>query len=55
MIEVEQLSLFTMLSPVQPAVAVCCMDGSRVDATTATINVAANIANPNVKIGRAHV
>lgn len=35
MIEVEQLSLFTMLSPVPPAVAVCCMDGSRVDATPA--------------------
>lgn len=34
-IEVEQLSLFTMLSPVPPAVAVCCMDGSRVDATPA--------------------
>ena len=32
MIEVEQLSLFTMLSPVPPAVAVCCIDGSRVDA-----------------------
>lgn len=28
MIEVEQLSLFTMLSPVPPAVAVCCMDGA---------------------------
>ena len=27
MIEVEQLSLFTMLSPVPPAVAVCCMQG----------------------------
>lgn len=35
MIEVEQLSLFTMLSPVPPAVAVCCMDGSRVDAAPA--------------------
>ena len=35
MIEVEQLSLFTMLSPVPPAVAVCCMDGSRVEATPA--------------------
>lgn len=35
MIEVEQLSLFTILSPVPPAVAVCCMDGSRVDAAPA--------------------
>lgn len=35
MIEVEQLSFFTMLSPVPPAVAVCCMDGSRVDAAPA--------------------
>lgn len=35
MIEVEQLSLFTMLSPVPPAVAVCCMDLSRVDAAPA--------------------
>lgn len=35
MIEVEQLSLFTMLSPVPTAVAVCCMDGSRVDAAPA--------------------
>ena len=35
MIEVEQLSLFTMLCPVPPAVAVCCMDGRRVDATPA--------------------
>ena len=35
MIEVEQLSLFTMLSPVPPAVAVCCIDGSRVDAAPA--------------------
>ena len=35
MIEVEQLSLFTMLTPVPTAVAVCCMDGSRVDAAPA--------------------
>lgn len=33
--QVEQLSLFTMLAPVPPAVAVCCMDGARVTAMPA--------------------
>ena len=33
--EAEQLSLFTMLDPAPPAVAVCCMDGSLADATPA--------------------
>ena len=33
--QVEQLSFFTMLAPVPPAVAVCCMDGARVTAMPA--------------------
>jgi hypothetical protein len=33
--DVEQLSFFSMLAPVLPAVAVCCMDGDRADAAPA--------------------
>lgn len=33
--DVEQLSFFTMLAPVLPAMAVCCMDGTRADAAPA--------------------
>lgn len=33
--DVEQLSFFTMLAPVLPAMAVCCMDGNRVAAAPA--------------------
>lgn len=33
--QVEQLSFFTMLATAPPAVAVCCMDGSRADAAPA--------------------
>lgn len=33
--DVEQLSFFTMLAPALPAVAVCCMDGTRADAAPA--------------------
>lgn len=33
--EAEQLSLFTMLDPALPAMAVCCMDGARATAMPA--------------------